>query len=148
LRLALAEQYFSESAMSESASIRQTIICRSSGRSEQIQQLGPYKIEPLIEREEENSGTAYRVHLGPNQRSSTSYHRVAEEYYYVLAGTGRAVLDGREHQVSAGDFLRLPSGTRHAFIAGEKGLELLDIHTPGCWPDRDTFFEDGIPQES
>jgi quercetin dioxygenase-like cupin family protein len=141
--LASAEHFFAESAMSESRSLRQTIICRSSGKPERTEQLGPYCIEPLIERAEENSGTVYRVRLGPNQRSSTSYHRVAEEYYYVLAGSGRAVLNGREHQVNAGDFLRLPPGTRHAFIAGEEGLEMLDIHTPGCWPNRDTFFEDG-----
>jgi quercetin dioxygenase-like cupin family protein len=134
--------------MSDSKSLRQTIICRSTGQPEHVEQLGLYTIEPLINREEENSGTVYRIRLGPNQRSSTSYHRMAEEYYYVLAGSGRAVLNGREHEVNAGDFLRLPSGTRHGFVAGEEGLEMLDIHTPGCWPERDTFFEDDIPHVS
>jgi quercetin dioxygenase-like cupin family protein len=131
--------------MSELRSSQQTIIHRSSGRPERFQQLGPYRIEPLIERDEENFGTAYRVRLGPNERTSTSYHCVAEEYYYVLAGSGRALLEAQEHGLNAGDFLRLPAGTRHAFVAGESGLEMLDIHTPGCWPDRDTFFEDGAP---
>ena len=52
-----------------------------------------------------------------------------------------AHLDGVDHPLHAGLFLRLPPGTRHAFSAGDQGLTLLDIHTPGCWPDHDTTLE-------
>jgi quercetin dioxygenase-like cupin family protein len=131
--------------MREPGSMSQTIICRAAGRPAHVQQLGAYRIEPLIERQEENSGTAYRVQIAPNQHTATSYHAEAEEYYYVLSGSGSVILDGEEHSLTTGHFLRLPPGTRHAFVAGEKGLEMLDIHTPGCWPDRDTFFVDAVP---
>jgi len=107
------------------------------------QYLGPYGIESLIEPEEEGAGTVYRVHIGPGQRTAVSHHRIAEEYYFVLAGQGTAILDGVEHPITTGDFLRLPPGMTHGFVTGEEPLEMLDIHTPGSRPDRDVYFEEG-----
>ena len=122
------------------------LIHRASGDPERVQLLGPYAIESLIAPEEERAGTVYRVHIGPHARTAVSYHRVAEEYYFVLSGAGRAVLDGLEVVLRPGDFLRLPPGVTHAFVTGDEPLELLDVHTPGCRPDRDTHFV-GQPPE-
>jgi len=110
-----------------------------------VDQLGPYAIETLIERSATAAGTAYRVQIEPHQRTATSFHRVAEEFYYVLSGRGVAILDGQEHALQPGDFLRLPPGTHHAFVTADETLEMLDIHIPGCWPDHDTFFADTAP---
>lgn len=123
-----------------------TIVYRSSGDPGNERRLGPYRIEALLQRDEVRAGTVYRVHIAARERTSISWHGLAEEYYYVLAGDGIAILDGKEYPVKTGDFLRLPPGTRHGFVAGEKGLDLLDIHTPGCWPDHDTYFEDRVPE--
>jgi quercetin dioxygenase-like cupin family protein len=106
------------------------------------QYLGPYGIESLIEPEEEVAGTAYRVHIAAHERTAVSYHRIAEEYYFVLAGQGIAILDGVEHTLVAGDFLRLPPGMKHGFVTAEEPLDMLNIHTPGSRPDRDVYFED------
>jgi quercetin dioxygenase-like cupin family protein len=121
------------------------IVHCSSGDPARVQQLGPYQIEALLTPEQERAGTVYRVRIAPGQRTSISYHKVAEEYYYVLAGRGTAILDGRAHSIQAGDFLRLPPGTTHGFVTTDEALELLDVHTPGCRPDRDTFFVDVTP---
>ncbi len=118
---------------------------RSSNDPKRAQQLGPYLIESLIHPAEEGVGTVYRVRIEPQNRTSTSYHKIAEEYYYVLAGSGIAVIEGQEYLLSTGDFLRLPPGTKHAFVTKSEPLELLDIHTPGCRPDRDTYFVDETP---
>ncbi len=72
---------------------------------------------------------------------------MAEEFYFVLSGHGTAVLDGQERRLETGDFLRLPAGTTHGFITGDAALEMLDVHVPGCRPDRDTYFADGEPPE-
>ncbi|MFO0880344.1 MAG: cupin domain-containing protein [Gemmataceae bacterium] len=122
-----------------------SIIHRASGDPARVQQLGPYHIEPLLLRSEAVAGTCYRVQIAPHQRTAVSWHGVAEEYYFVLAGGGVAYLDGVEHPLRVGDFLRLPPGTRHGFLAGPNGLDLLDIHTPGCYPDHDTYFEEAPP---
>ncbi len=116
------------------------LIVRPSGDLHSFIQLGPYAIESLILPQEEIRSTAYRVKVEPNSITSTSFHRIAEELYFVLSGDGVAVLDGVKHQLKAGVFLRLPPGTTHSFTAGPSGLEMLDIHTPGCRPDRDVYF--------
>lgn len=108
--------------------------------------LGPYEIATLISTEEEGAATAYRVRIEPHQRTSVSYHRIAEEFYQVLAGRGTAVLNGVEHPLEPGDFLRLPPGTTHGFITGEEALVMLDIHCPGSRPDRDVFFVGEAPE--
>ena len=110
-----------------------------------MEQLGPYRIESLLLPAEAAAGTVYRVRIEPNQRTSISYHKIAEEYYYVLAGRGVALLNGRPHELKPGDFLRLPPGTRHGFMTESEPLEMLDIHTPGCRPDHDVYFEGDVP---
>ena len=104
------------------------------------QALGPYQLRPLILREEQGATTAWRVRIDPGAKTPASYHARSEELYLVTAGDGTAWLNGREIPLKTGTFLRLPPGTTHAFLAGPRGLEMLDIHAPGCWPDHDTFF--------
>ncbi len=123
------------------------LIHRRSGSAAQTQRLGPYTIESLIDLAEEGRATVYRVSIIPQQRTRISYHRVAEEYYFVLTGHGTAVLDGQEYRLKAGDFLRLPPGTTHGFVTEGEPLEMINIHAPGCRPDRDTYFADGEPPE-
>lgn len=121
------------------------LIHRTTGRSDAAQHLGPYQIETIIPPEDEAAGTAYRVRIEPGQRTAISYHKIAEEYYYVLAGHGVAILDGREYSLQPGDFLRLPPGCTHGFVTADEPLEMLDIHTPGCRPDRDVYFVGDVP---
>ena len=115
-------------------------IHRTSGQTANVLHFGPYQIEPLLTELEEASATVYRVFLEPHQHTATSYHQIAEEFYYVLAGTATAILDGESQPLQPGDFLRLPPGTRHAFVTRDEPLTMLDIHVPGCRPGRDTYF--------
>ncbi len=132
--------------MNEPEARRLELIHRASGDPERIERLGPYALESLIDAPEEGAATAYRVTIAPGQRTSVSYHRRAEEFYFVLSGSGTAILDGREHRLAAGQFLRLPPGTTHGFVTQEEPLELLDIHVPGSRPDRDVYFVDAAPE--
>src|SRR5437868_14638225 len=116
------------------------LIHRASGDPQRVQRLGPYQIETLLAPAEEGAGTVYRVRIDPHQRTSVSYHKVAEEYYFVLAGRGTALLNGQPHPLRAGDFLRLPPGTTHGFVTEDEPLDMLDIHTPACRPDHDVYF--------
>ena len=89
------------------------LIHRASGNPQRVERLGPYIIESLIAPEEERAGTVYRVHIGPHARTAVSFHRVAEEYYFVLSGAGRAVLGGRDGRAASGR-LPAPAARRHA----------------------------------
>jgi len=123
------------------------IIHRRSGDPRRTQQLGPYRLETLVDPEEEGAGIVHRVYVAPRERTSVSYHRIAEEFYFVISGRGTAILNREEHRLSKGDFLRLPPGTTHGFVTAEEPLEMLNIQTPGCRPDRDVYFVDGPPPE-
>jgi len=123
------------------------IIHRRSGDPRRTQQLGPYRLETLIDPDEEGAGIVHRVYVAPRERTSVSYHRVAEEFYFVISGRGTAILNGEEHRLSRGDFLRLPPGTTHGFVTAEEPLEMLNVQIPGCRPDRDVYFVDGPPPE-
>lgn len=105
-----------------------------------VQRLGPYAIETLIQPEDEQNGTAYRVTIEPHETTAVSYHKIAEEFYYVLSGHGVALLNGIEHSLEVGDFLRLPPGTTHGFVTKDSALIMLNIHTPGSRPDHDVYF--------
>jgi mannose-6-phosphate isomerase-like protein (cupin superfamily) len=119
---------------------------RASSASSVKQRLGPYEIESLIPREDEAAGTAYRVRIEPHQTTSVSYHKIAEEFYYVLSGSGVAVLDGERYELREGDFLRLPPGTTHGFITQDEPLVMLDVHAPGSRPDHDVYFVGETPE--
>jgi mannose-6-phosphate isomerase-like protein (cupin superfamily) len=118
------------------------LVHRQSGNESGTKRLGGYRLESLLTPEEENRASVYRVLLSPRQRSRESYHRVAEEFYFVISGRGAAVLNGETRPLAPGDFLRLPPGTRHVFVSDEEPLDLLNIHVPGCRPDHDTYFTD------
>src|SRR5947199_5994958 len=120
--------------MSEPAGRPIGLVYRPSGDPGQTRVFGPYQIEALLTEAEEGAATAYRVRIEPNQRTNVSYHRRAEEFYYVLAGRGTALLDGRPYALAPGVFLRLPPETTHGFVTGPEPLEMLNIHTPGCRP--------------
>ncbi len=123
------------------------LIHRRSGDPARERRLGPYRLESLIDAHEERAGTVYRVTIAPRERTSVSFHRVAEEWYYVLSGGGTAVLNGQEYPLAAGDFLRLPPGTTHGFVTQEEALEMLNMHVPGSRPDRDVYFVEREPPE-
>lgn len=52
-----------------------------------------------------------------------------DEIYYVLSGSGRYVLDGRQHEVGAGDAMLTRPGSSHAIQqTGEEDLVLLIMY--------------------
>ena len=121
------------------------IIHQKASEGSRSQKLGPYEIRSLIPEDEEAAMTAYLVVVEAGQTTSESYHKIAEECYYVLSGSGIAVLNGVEHSLEAGDFLRLPPGTRHRFKTDSVALKMLDWHSPGTRPNKDVFFTDTTP---
>jgi len=122
------------------------VIHRKTGDALQIQRLGPYLLETLILPEEEIEATCYRVAIDRHQKTAVSYHRVAEEFYFVLSGRGVGVIGGVAIPLEKGDFLRLPPGTPHQFITEEDVLEMLNIHCPGSRPNRDVYFLGETPE--
>ena len=59
-------------------------------------------------------------------RSST--HKENEEIYGILAGKGKAIVDGETVDLTAGDWLRIaPAAKRQFFAAEDSGITYLCI---------------------
>ena len=99
-------------------------------------------IDQLLPKEACGQFSAYRVKMRPHQVKKTSYHKVGEELYFVLEGSGLAVLDGKKYVLSKGCFFRVPPKTPHQFITENDPLDLLNFHSPPVFSDHDTYFED------
>ena len=66
------------------------------------------------------------------------YHRISEEFYFILEGTGRMEIDGEERIVGPGDAILIPPGAWHQIMAVET-LRFLCCCAPP-YAHEDTFF--------
>ena len=55
-------------------------------------------------------------------------HKANEEIYFVLSGSGKAVVDGEEIYLKEGDWLRIaPAGKRQFFASADSALSYICI---------------------
>ncbi len=71
-------------------------------------------------------------------------HSTDEEIYVVVAGSGRAIVEGELIALRPWRALRVPAGSGRSFEAGDDGLEFLAFgsHTEG---DQGEFVDAGWP---
>jgi mannose-6-phosphate isomerase-like protein (cupin superfamily) len=72
-------------------------------------------------------------------RTERHYHKLAEEFYFILEGAGEIELDGERHTVRSGDAILIPPGTWHT-IAATEPLRFLCCCAPP-YSHEDTYFE-------
>lgn len=76
----------------------------------------------------------------PGGETEEHFHRASEEIYFFTSGSGRIRLGDEESEVSAGDTVVIPPGTRHKlWNTGSKPLRLLCCCSPPYSHD-DTFL--------
>ena len=83
---------------------------------------GSYKVLDV----EEGSMTV-KVTLNPGHRMNYHSHEHRDEVWTVINGEGRTIVDGMEQPVKPGDVITMASGCRHTVLAGEKGLQLIEV---------------------
>jgi mannose-6-phosphate isomerase-like protein (cupin superfamily) len=58
-------------------------------------------------------------------------HQYVEQTLFFLSGTGKAILDGKESPVNAGDVVVVTAGTKHNFInTGADPLKIYTVYAP------------------
>ncbi|MGD1978980.1 MAG: cupin domain-containing protein [Akkermansiaceae bacterium] len=67
------------------------------------------------------------------------YHKVSEEFYYILNGNGMMEIDGEEREVGPGDAVLIPAGAWHEIKAADE-MQFLCCCAPPYAHD-DTYFE-------
>ncbi len=66
------------------------------------------------------------------------YHRLSEEFYFILEGSGEMEIDGESRVVRPGDAILIPAGAWHTITARET-LRFLCCCAPPYAPE-DTYF--------
>jgi mannose-6-phosphate isomerase-like protein (cupin superfamily) len=67
------------------------------------------------------------------------YHKLAEEFYFILEGCGTMDLDGETREVGPGDCVLIPPGAWHT-IEAQENLRFLCCCAPP-YSHEDTYFE-------
>ncbi len=67
------------------------------------------------------------------------YHKLSEEFYFILEGQGTMEIDGEEGLVKPGDAILIPPGAWHQITASET-LRFLCCCAPP-YAHEDTFFK-------
>lgn len=66
--------------------------------------------------------------LKPNHKDNRGHkHRVQEEVYVVINGSGQILLDGEVENLKQWDTVRVAPETVRAFAAGADGLEVIAV---------------------
>ena len=83
---------------------------------------GSYKV---IDVEEES--LTVKVTLNPGNKMNYHSHERRDEVWTVISGDGKTIVDGMEQSVSVGDVVAMAAGTKHTVIAGDRGLQLIEV---------------------
>ena len=75
------------------------------------------------------------------ESTTRHYHRVSEEIYYLVEGTGEMELDGEVREVGPGDAILIPPGAWHTIRATGDGPVRLLCGCAPPWSADDTYFD-------
>ena len=77
--------------------------------------------------------------LSPEGATERHYHRLSEEFYFILEGEGTMEIDGETRDVAPGDAILIPPGAWHQ-IRAKTALRLLCCCAPP-YDHGDTYFD-------
>jgi mannose-6-phosphate isomerase-like protein (cupin superfamily) len=77
--------------------------------------------------------------MTPGQSTDRHYHKLSEEFYFLLDGTARMEIDGESREVAPGDAILIPAGARHQ-ITAKTDLRFLCCCAPP-YDHADTYFD-------
>jgi mannose-6-phosphate isomerase-like protein (cupin superfamily) len=75
--------------------------------------------------------------LKPGEEIGMEVHNDVDQFLRIEAGTGKAVLDGKEYPLEDGSAVVVPAGVEHNFIntSKDQDMKLYSIYTPPEHPD-------------
>lgn len=83
---------------------------------------GSYRV---LEVEEESM--TIKVTLNPGRKMNYHSHERRDEIWTVIAGNGRAIVADVEQPIKIGDVITIAAGHKHTVVAGDAGLQLIEI---------------------
>jgi len=77
--------------------------------------------------------------LPAHARTQRHYHKLSEEFYFILEGSGEMIVNGEKRAVVPGDAILIPQGAWHE-ITATAPLRFLCCCAPP-YSHEDTYFE-------
>ena len=74
----------------------------------------------------EEDSLTIKITLNPGHAMNYHSHEHRDEVWTVVSGTGKAVIDGEERGIKAGDVICLPVGCKHTILA-ETELKVIEV---------------------
>lgn len=74
----------------------------------------------------EEESMTIKVTLNPGHGMNYHSHQYRDEVWTVISGTGRAIVDGEERAVQAGDVVVMKAGSRHTILADTE-LKVIEV---------------------
>ena len=75
----------------------------------------------------EEKSLTVKVTLNPNHKMNYHSHEHRDEVWTVISGSGKAIVDEMEQPVNPGDVITMAAGCKHTVIAGDEGLQLIEV---------------------
>lgn len=83
---------------------------------------GSYRVIDI----EEESMTV-KVTLNPGHMMNYHSHEKRDEIWNVISGYGKTIVNGMEQPIKIGDVITMSAGCKHTVVAGEEGLQLIEV---------------------
>lgn len=76
--------------------------------------------------------------LNPNEEIGMEIHEIVDQFIRVEKGTGKAILNGEEYEISDGFAIVVPAGTEHNIIntSSTDKMKLYTIYSPAHHKDK------------
>lgn len=75
----------------------------------------------------EDESLTIKITLIPNYQMNYHSHERRDEVWTVISGSGKTIVDGMEQPIKPGDVITMAAGCKHTVIAGENGLQLIEV---------------------
>ena len=74
--------------------------------------------------------------LKPGEEIGMEVHAQVDQFFRFESGTGKAIIDGQEFELSDGVALIIPAGATHNILnTGSQNLKLYTLYSPPNHPD-------------
>ena len=75
----------------------------------------------------EEQSMVVKVTLNPGHKMNYHSHEKRDEIWTVVSGNGKTIVDGMVQDVQIGDVIAISAGCRHTVIAGDEGLQMIEV---------------------
>jgi len=81
---------------------------------------------------EEENYKVKRITVNSYQQFSLQYHNHRDEYWTIVSGDGKVIIDGTEYSTSSKTSYYIPKQSVHRAAAGSEGLIFIEVQIGNC----------------